>query len=413
MKSKEGKSAKTARGGKQRTRGARPTGSLEQRAARILEDLHALGRSVLRSEGIASGSELPVGEVTIPISVRLGRAQDDAPDRTDAKRLLRKLRSRVGEAARGVGTFRQGRVYCFQCNSPDCNHSAPNEPDETFSGYSATGKPEWRSLVNLCIEKGDGRADRLYGSPPEIIAVLQEARELTGELLPGFGRGDRSYNVLGQVVLGLVPTDLSFNRKDGPRTAVTFQLIETRSQGAGRRLRLNLLGMSIDHITRAAAKSGPRGPAESMRRTIQVVRDRLVGHGRKAAGEERRGYRASLDKDVRPLLSRLRTDLERIFRSEKRRTRHAEDRHADGKRPTGMAVKDARKAADEKFLHDAEKDTIVVLGPKGRTHVFSRTGKLVTSMVVKPGELERRFNKTRWRPALPKLLAELREKIRQ
>jgi len=78
-----------------------------------------------------------------------------------------------------------------------------------------------------------------------------------------------------------------------------------------------------------------------------------------------------------------------------------------------MAVKDARKAADEKFLHDAEKDTIVVLGPKGRTHVFSRTGKLVTSMVVKPGELERRFNKTRWRPALPKLLAELREKIRQ
>ncbi|NOZ02691.1 MAG: hypothetical protein GXP54_12500 [Deltaproteobacteria bacterium] len=390
----------------------RPAGSLERRATDILDELHALGRSVARSEGIQSHNDLPVEEVTLPVTVRLGRVGGEGARRNEAKRFVRMIRSRVAEAIRGLGTYRHGRVYCFQCDQPDCVHSIPPAPDETFIGYAANGRPQWQSLANLCIAKGDGRAELLYGSPPEIIAVVQDSRELTGDLLPGFGRGDKAYNVLGQVVLGLVPDDLNPTGNSPSRTAVTFQMVETRSQGSGRRLRLNLLGLTVDSITQAAARSRNRGPAESLRRTVQVTRDRLVEMGRKAAADEHRGFNPRLEKEVAPLLNKLKGDLERIFRSGRRKTAHARRRQDEGGRPIAQAAKDALKVPDERILHDARNDTVVVLGPRGRAHVFSRNGRLVTSIVLKAGEAERKFHKSRWLPASSELISEFREKIK-
>jgi hypothetical protein len=100
------------------------------------------------------------------------------------------------------------------------------------------------------------------------------------------------------------------------------------------------------------------------------------------------------------LLGRLRSDLERVFRSDPRRTVHARERHLGGERPTAHALRDALDVGPDRFLRDSERDTLVVLGPRGRTHVFSaRDGRHVTSLVLGPGELDRKFGRARWRPA--------------
>jgi hypothetical protein len=96
------------------------------------------------------------------------------------------------------------------------------------------------------------------------------------------------------------------------------------------------------------------------------------------------------------LLSRLKCDIEQIFHASERRTRHGEERHKSMQRPTATAFRDVRLAGADRFLLDKEHNTVVVLGPKGRAHVFTRDGKLVTSMVLDRKGIERRFSRKRW-----------------
>ena len=97
-----------------------------------------------------------------------------------------------------------------------------------------------------------------------------------------------------------------------------------------------------------------------------------------------------------PLLRRLQGDLERTLRTNTVRTHHAEERHMEGERPTAVAVKDATKASMDKYFIDTRHDTIVVIGPRLRAHIFGRDGLHVTSMQLEPSELERKTGKGVW-----------------
>jgi hypothetical protein len=98
------------------------------------------------------------------------------------------------------------------------------------------------------------------------------------------------------------------------------------------------------------------------------------------------------------MLGRLRSEIERIFRAPSHRTQHAQERHVRGERPTSSAIRDARDAPDERVLRDVRRDTMVVLGPKGRAHLFADDGRHVTSLQLRPGELDRKSSRARWRP---------------
>jgi hypothetical protein len=93
----------------------------------------------------------------------------------------------------------------------------------------------------------------------------------------------------------------------------------------------------------------------------------------------------------------LRGDVLRVLKSRDYRTRHAAARHRSGERPTSLAIADALAAGDGRVLRDERKDTIIVLGPKHRVHVFSTGGRHVTSLELMPAEVERRIELKRWR----------------
>lgn len=137
--------------------------------------------------------------------------------------------------------------------------------------------------------------------------------------------------------------------------------------------------------------------AEWVRRAMLDTRQRLDGIGRRLHVAKRRGAPFDLEHEVGTLLAGLRSDLDRVFRPEMRRNVHAQERHREGERPNAFALRDVNEAAAGRFLVDADRDTVIVIGPRGRTHVFSQDGRHVTSMVLAPGELDRKAGKVRWR----------------
>jgi len=363
--------------------------------------------------GLTPGEAFPIDELVFPVEIGLNVRGDSPQNSLSAEKLVKGFQARIQEGMSALVAFRMGRVYCFQCDQPDCVHSRPASSADTFSGYTPTGKPSWRSFPNLCMERGDQRVDKLYGDFPEVIALVQSAEELKGELLPGFGCGSLVYNVLGQVVAGLVPSDLGASREPPDRVALTLQLVETRSGLEKRRLRLNLLGLSLDEVGTAAGEGSYRSPATRLAETMRVVRQQLRSLGRQAAIAERAGRAVVLDREMAKLLVRLRGDLERIFKPHRSRTRHAKHRHQEGERPTSLALKDAGRASDERLLLDTRNDTVVVLGPKSRAHIFSADGRHVTSLQLDPGEVERKTARKRWRPLSQHKAAEFRASLAQ
>lgn len=369
----------------------------EAHVRRALKELQLAVRALAPRYGVAADAELPIEAVRLDLRIPLDPSGKELEETTSGA--LRSLETQVGDLLKSATAYRPGHVYCFLCDMPDCAHSMPTDARETFRGYTPNGKPEWHSFTNLCIERQDTRVDRIFGDNPEIIALVQTSVELKESLLPGFGRGSLVYNVLGQAVAGLIPTNLDTTRPADDRVTLTLQIVETRSGRGGRRLHLNLFGLPIDRITEAVHAGEERGPAESLRRTIHASRDRVGALARRLDSQDRRGETPpNLDLLVAPLLTRLRGDLERVFRPIRRRTRHAHERHLGGERPTSLAHADALNAPEARLLRDTERRTIVVLGPRSRAHVFTPSGRHVTSLQLRPGEVERKLERKRWRP---------------
>jgi hypothetical protein len=111
------------------------------------------------------------------------------------------------------------------------------------------------------------------------------------------------------------------------------------------------------------------------------------------------------------VLDGLSRRLEKDRRATERKTVHARDRHAQGDRPTRMALADLARAGEDDVLVDRRQDTLVVLGDKGRAHVFNFAGKLVTSIRYNPESIERRRQRDQWRPASGEEIARLRGSV--
>jgi hypothetical protein len=180
--------------------------------------------------------------------------------------------------------------------------------------------------------------------------------------------------------------------------AVTFQIASGKVKNGQRRYFLNIIG------------SGPDGE------TLEHLHDRLspipwAGAARwaqSALAELERGARrgsrandAAVERRIDGLLAGLARRLERGERARDRRTRHASVRHEEGTRPTRMAAADAVRAAEDEVLFDVRRGTIVVLGERGRAHIFNLEGKLVTSVRYHADAISRRRERGVWRPASP------------
>jgi hypothetical protein len=236
------------------------------------------------------------------------------------------------------------------------------------------------------------------------VVISQVADELGETRLAAFGDGSAAFRVLGQVVAGLVPVD--FHREDGDRAVLTVQIVASEDAG-GLRLRLNHLGISARAINLAASSGPPRNRAEQLRRTLRQAQKRLDAVAR-AQGAARGEVSGDLGQAVSPILARLRGDVARIFSGDRGRTAHAKTRHQSATRPTSEARVEAENAPQDRILTDERRATYVVLGRKGRAHVFAGDGRHVTSLRLEPGEVDRKTRRKRWRLATSAEVAELR-----
>jgi len=116
---------------------------------------------------------------------------------------------------------------------------------------------------------------------------------------------------------------------------------------------------------------------------------------------------------VLPLLQDLAKQLQGRTRSVGRRTQHGLERSEQGQRPTSRAYPDAGEASDSAIRWDSDQSTVVVLGAKGRVHVFTPEGRHVTSVAMQRAAVERRRQQGRWRLAEPEERGEFRIRIKQ
>lgn len=349
----------------------------------------ALDQAVGALKDLARQHDAPLPDrVRIDLEPRLDSAQ-----RVEAA--LAQIEAALSAARPVDDLWRAGAVHCFWCNASDCGHARPPTPGSVFAGYAATGKAEWVDFVQSCVDRRLPGLEGLFADPPHPLAFIQQ-HELTGDLLPGFGQNAHAWRLRGQVCVGLVPADLRAPR--GDRVAFSIQVVETRRPNAPLKLRVNLVGLDSHQITSAAASGPARNTAEQLRRLIQRAQ-RTVGRiSRRSVLAEARQEPYDADQGIASMLGQMRGDLVRIFGPQQWRTQHAKERHGDGARPTSKALSDAREAGPERLFRDTRRETIVVIGPRNRAHVFTETGRHVTSLRLEPGELGRKTQRKRWLP---------------
>ncbi|HEX3131744.1 MAG TPA: hypothetical protein VH394_30690 [Thermoanaerobaculia bacterium] len=357
-------------------------------------DRHPLGHLVA-----GRGDRLDV-RLSVPTALkegtleRAGRAAEEAVQEA--------IQSLVAHSAR----FQPGRVFCLRCQSAACEHSAPQSNRQVFTGYASTGVPRFADLGQWLLARRDPRVDLLYRESPQLLATVSPGVELTGELLPVFLQNESGYKLHGQVAVGWYPAPTDNGHREP--LAVSFQVLSSRARGGRRRFGLNVIGIGpggqpLEHLYDRVGEipwSGSVRWAQTVLGSIEHQLDRAP-----------RTPPQVVDQRIEGLVAALARRLEKGWRGEERKTQHARVRHREGDRPTRMALADFARATPENLLFDTRRETLVVVGDRGRAHVFNREGKLVTSIRYNPAVIEKRRQNGMWRPAAREEVEEVRQRL--
>ncbi len=328
---------------------------------------------------------------------RAGRAAEEAVQEA--------IRSLVAHSAR----FQPGRVFCLRCQSAVCEHSAPQSNRQVFTGYASTGVPRFADLGQWLLARRDPRVDLLYREPresPHLLATVSPGAELTGELLPVFLQNEAGYKLHGQVAVGWYPAPTGNGHREP--LAVSFQVLSSRARGGRRRFGLNVIGTGpggqpLEHLYDRVGEIPWSGSVRWAQTVLGSIEHQLERAPRTPP--------QIVDQRIEGLVAALARRLEKGWRGEERKTQHARVRHREGDRPTRMALADFARATPENLLFDTRRETLVVVGDRGRAHVFNREGKLVTSIRYNPAVIEKRRQNGMWRPAAREEVEEVRQRL--
>ncbi len=313
----------------------------------------------------------------------------------------------IDDLVRHRAAFQPGRVLCLRCGGASCEHAAPSDGRKVFAGWGPTGLPKFVDFGQLLLERRDPRVDALFrdSNPksnresPVLVTWIASERELCGALLPAFAKREERYHLWGQLAAGW------FQGRDAAGferpLALCFQVVSTAGLRGRPQFGLNVIGVGPegDPLELQLDRLGALPWADSVRwaqgaiATLRGDRGALPGsalHGR-----------------IEGVLLGLARRLERHRRATTRRTHHAEERHSAGERPTSQAYADLASATAAAFFVDLRRDTLAVVGERGRAHVFNRAGRHVTSIRLPPGGAEKRRERGLWRSAKPEEVQEL------
>ena len=298
--------------------------------------------------------------------------------------LADQVREILQEVTARSNALKQGHIYCYRCESTTCEHSLPSSPTEVFGGYSPTGIPKWLDFHQLLLAKGHPQvADLFESDSSNLLALYMDGHSLREEQLEVFGRMSLSYEILGQVVFGLI-------KVGSERIALTAQAVQYKGPRGKPRVDLNLLGgLGTDGSPWDLLQETRKGRLPMIlshaRRSLQTLGSKM--------GKERNSHREDAERVLRAMAKKL----ERWGRQARRRTTHAEIR-SEERRPTCKALEDVGCAGPGRILWDELRRTVVVLGMCERVHVFSLEGRHITSFFLDGDSVEKRLRKGRWRP---------------
>jgi hypothetical protein len=336
-----------------------------------------------------------IKRLDLHLSLALDGTQED-PQRFAAE-LVRSIDALLDDAVEHAAAFRPGHAWCHRCERADCEHSRPPGCRHVFIGYAPTGMPRWEDFAQHALDRSHPEVDRLYDDPPAFVTLVQDQGELHGGMLSAFR--DESYELLGQVIAGFYRVPARVEEGRGV-LALTLQVAASRPSRGRQRIGLNVIGRTpagenLDLLWE-------RQDELPWRRAVRWAQSALGTLDRSRPGPRRRGRVVrgeELQQRVDGIIRGLARRLERDRRSRGRRTRHAEQRHNSGERPTRKAIDDAREASAESMMVDETRRTIVVLGQRGRTHFFTPDGRLVSSVRYGRDAIARKIKQDRWRPA--------------
>jgi hypothetical protein len=360
-------------------------------------DRHPLGHLVA-----GRGEQIDL-RLTLPTALRDGQLGKVGRDASES------LQEAVQSLLQHSALFQPGRVLCLRCQTAACEHSAPADGRQVFAGWGPAGLPRFADFGQWLLQRRDPRIDLLYRDSPQLITVVVPEAELAGGLIPAFRQREDSYRIHAQITAGWYQA-LDRQGPPGARKplAVSLQLVSTHSRRHGRRFGVNVVGV------------GPGGePLENLYDRIGAIpwgdavrwaQGVLVGIEEQLERSPRTPLE-TVERRIEGVANAVARRLEKDWRGKERRTLHGQQRHAEKDRPTRMAMADLSRATAENLLFDTRRETLVVVGDRGRAHVFNLAGKLVTSVRYNPAVIEKRRQNGVWRPAAAEEIRKVREQV--
>ncbi len=361
----------------------------QHHATRAVEALSSLATSLLEVEGVDALAKPRWMEISVRVPLDYRRDSKKAAAAT-----VESLLKKVHEVFEHERALVRGAVHCYFSGSSAADHCRPSSSREVFEGYSSTGRPEFVDFVTSAIERRAKGVEELADGKSVIVANVAMGRVLRTAQLVEFGKGSPVYRILGQVDAGLFDV-LGADEK----AAFSFQLLRGSTLEGRPRLRINPVG-KCDLADLADPSVGL---------IIQRFQSRLDADSLRLAGLEANGQpEETAEEFALPLLQDLARQLVSQARRKGRRTEHAVERAEASQRPTAKAYDDARSVSDDQILRDDEQGTLIILGSKGRVHVFSPDARHVTSVVMTGSNIQKRRTQGRWFPAEPEERGEFR-----
>jgi hypothetical protein len=310
---------------------------------------------------------------------------------------VEQISKRVREVREHEKALRPGAVFSYFAGSSHAEGCRPTEARQVFDGYSSTGKPQFADFVTMAIDRKDPQIDRMLAGEEIILTHVSMGRVLRTQQLAEFGGNSPVFKILGQVDAGLFRV-----LGAAGRCAFSFQLLRGTTLEGRVRLRLHAVG-AVDPMD--LADPAIMQILSRFQRQLDVEAMRLEGQQQNGEVDE--------EAFVLPMLQDFARQLQNRTRNAGRRTQHGLERAEEGQRPTSRAYPDAGEASDDAILWDLDQNTVVVLGGKGRVHVFTPQGKHVTSVMMQGHAIDRRRHMGRWRLAEPEERGEFRIHIKR
>lgn len=360
-------------------------------------DRHPLGHLVA-----GRGERIDL-RLTLPTALKDGMLARASHEASDA------IQGAVQDLLHHSAVFQPGRVLCLRCQTAACEHAAPTDSRQVFAGWGSTGIPRFVDFGQWLLERRDPRVDLLYRDPPQLVTAVVPERELVGGLLPIFQQSETGYRIHGEAAAGWFRAPILAGPA-GVRQpfAVSFQVISSKPRRQHRRFGLNVVGIGPggEPLENLYDRTGQIPWADAVRwaqGALSTIESQLARSPRMP--------REAIEQRIEGVISGLARRLEKDRRGRERRTQHGQQRHSEGDRPTRMALADFARATPEDLLYDTRRETLVVVGDRGRAHVFNLEGKLVTSIRYNPEVIEKRRQKGIWKPAAAEVVRTVRERL--